>query len=152
MHYAAKIAWHMATEEPNGDAMLLEATKMGGDPLRKAANLAVLASSFQVNKFERATKVGHWGKNHVIDYETIAKRPREAAAKAARALDIPICDEDIERNVARLANVSAKQPNEAYSSDRQQAVDNQVYAEHRQVFDDALKWADRTLGPQGGET
>jgi len=151
MNYAARIAWHMATEVPNGDAMLQEASRMGGDPLRKAANMAVLASSFQINRFERATKVGHWGKNHLIDYETIAKSPHEAAAKAARALDIPISDADIERNVERLANVSAKQPNEAFSSDQQQAVDNQLYAEHRQVFDDALKWADRTLGPQDGD-
>lgn len=150
MNYAARIAWHMATAMPDGDAKLEEATRVGGDPLRKAANLAVLASSFQVNKFERATKVGHWGKDHLIDYEMIASNPHEAAAKAARALHIPITAEDIDSNVARFAKVSAKQPNEAFSSDRQQAVDNQLYAEHRQVFADALKWADRTLGPQRG--
>src|SRR5688572_3059216 len=85
MHHAAATAWHMATGLPEGDALLKEAVKAGGDPLRKAANLAVLARFLQVGTFQKAARAGGWGERHVIDYSTIARQPHEAASKAARA-------------------------------------------------------------------
>ena len=148
MHYAARIAWHLATDVPDGDIWLKEAVKAGGDPLRKAANLAILARAFQIYEFQRAAKAGGWNEDHVIDYETIAQSPHEATVSAARALDIGIDEADIERNVARLAKRSAKQPGEPFSSERQRLVDNQIHSEHGQVFADSLAWAESALGPQ----
>lgn len=148
MHYAATIAWHMAAEELDGDALLREAVAAGADPLRKAANLAVLARYLQVRLFQRAALAGGWNDDNVIDYDTITQSPREATAKATRALCVQIDEDDIERNVAYLADHYSKQPNEPFSSERQRLADRQVHIDHRQVFDDALAWAETALGPQ----
>jgi hypothetical protein len=148
MHHAASTAWHMASDLPDGDALLREAVAAGADPLRKAANLAILARYLQVGSFQRAARAGGWNDNHVIDYDLIAQSPFEATVQAARALDLDIDDDDIERNVARLAGRYSKQPNEPFSNDRQRLADSRVHAEHRQVFEDALAWAEATLGPQ----
>lgn len=148
MHYAAKIAWHMATDVPDGDALLREAIAAGADPLRKAANLALLARFLQVGSFQRAARAGGWGDNHVLDYDTITRYPIEATAKAARALDLGIDDNDIERNVARFIGRHAKHPSEPFSNDQQRLADRRVHSEHRQIFDEALAWAETALGPQ----
>jgi len=148
MRYIAKIAWNLATDLTDGDAMLLDAIGAGGDPLRKAANLAVLAQSFQMGAFERAAKAGDWNADHVVDSEEITHHPHEAAMKAAKALDLSLTAEDIELNVARLANRYSKLPSEPFSKDQQLAADRQLHLENRQVFDDALKWAEATLGPE----
>ncbi len=148
MHYAATIAWHMATDEADGDRLLKEAVSAGADPLRKAANLAILARYFQVGAFRRAAAIGGWNDNHVIDFDQINREPRAATAKAVAALDLSINDNDIDRNVARLSGRYAKQPDLAFSAERQQSADRAALADHRQVFDDALAWANITLGPQ----
>jgi hypothetical protein len=86
--------------------------------------------------------------HHVIDYEEIIESPIEAASKTVRALDLRIDDNDIERNLARLATRHAKHPIEAFSRNQQRHADPRVHAEHRQGFDDALVWAESALGPQ----
>lgn len=148
MHYAATIAWHMATEEEDGDALLRDAVVSGGGPLGKAASLAILARYLQVRLFQRAVLAGGWGDNNVIDYDTIIQSPHEATLKAARALCIAIEDSDIERNVAVLAGRYSKRPKELFSRERQRLSDRKVDSDYRQVFDDALAWAETTLGPQ----
>ena len=148
MHHAASIAWHMAIDEPDGDALLREAVAAGADPLRKAANLAVLARFLQVGAFQRAARAGGWEDDRVIDYDMIATQPYEAAVKAARALDLDIDGKAIEHNVERLEGRYAKQPEEPFSNYRQQLADRRVQSEHRQVFEDALNWAEFALGPQ----
>jgi hypothetical protein len=148
MHHAASIAWHMATDEPDGDALLREAVGVGADPLRKAANLAILARFLQVGAFQRAARAGGWNDAHVIDYDDITTQPLKAAAKAARALDLDVNDNDIEQNVERFAGRYAKQPDVQFSNDRQLVADRRVQSEHRQVFEDALAWAETALGPQ----
>ncbi|MEO8142089.1 MAG: hypothetical protein ABI617_05470 [Sphingomicrobium sp.] len=148
MHYAARIAWHMATDEPEGDALLKEAMRAGGDPQRKAANLAILARYFQVGKFQRAAQIGGWNDNHVIDFDHIINAPRDAAIKAVAALELEITETDIDRNVASLSGRYSKQPDVAFSPEARQSVDRAVLAEHRQLFDEALAWADATLGTQ----
>lgn len=148
MQYAAKIAWHMATGVPDGDALLKEAVKAGSDPLRKAANLAILARYLQVGTFQRAALLGGWNDDHVIDFDAITQTPHEAATKAASALDLDIDARDIERNVERFADRYAKQPGLSYSTERQISADRAIFTEHRQVFDEALSWAESTLGPE----
>ena len=148
MHYAARIAWHMAIEEPDGDELLKEAVRAGGDPLRKAANLALLARYFQVGTFQRAALIGGWNDNQVIDFDLITNSPHEAAAKAVAALGLDVSDTDIDRNVARQSGRYAKQPDLAFSAEQQRSSDRESLAEHRQLFDDALAWADATLGSQ----
>ena len=148
MQYAAKIAWHMATGVPDGDALLKEAVKAGADPLRKAANLAILARYLQVGTFQRAALLGGWNDDQVIDFDAIVRSPHDAATKAAKALDLDISANDIDRNVARLAGKYAKQPDMAYDANGRTAADRRLQADHRHVFNDALAWADRVLGPQ----
>ncbi len=148
MHYAAKIAWHMATDEPDGDELLKEAVRAGDDPLRKAANLAILARFFQVGIFRRAARTGGWGAGHVIDYDEIIRSPHDAAKKAVVALNLSVSDNDIDRNVEQLSGRYSKQPNRAFSPAAQRQSDRATLAGHRQVFDDALEWAERTLGSQ----
>lgn len=148
MHYAATIAWNMAVGEPDGDAMLKEAVRAGADPLRKAANLAVLARFLQVGSFQRAARAGGWNDDNVIDFDLITKAPHEATLKAARILKLGIDDKDIERNVERLARRYSKQPDATFSVEQERFADRAVLAEHGQVFDDALAWAESALGPQ----
>ena len=148
MHYAATIAWHMATDEPEGDALLKEAVRAGHDPLRKAANLAILARHFQVGIFQRAARIGGWNHKHVIDFDDVTNAPREAAIKAVAALDLHVTETDIDHNIAQLAGRYSKQPDVAFSFERQQSADRVALTQHRQVFDDALAWAETTLGPQ----
>ena len=148
MQYAATLAWHMATGVPDGDALLREAAAAGRNPLGKAANLAILARYFQVGWFQRAARAGGWDDSHVIDYQIITQSPGEATAKAARALGIDIDDNQIERNVQRHANRDAKRPGQAFSNDQRDRDDRLAHAEHRQVYDEALAWAESTLGPQ----
>jgi hypothetical protein len=148
MHYATKIAWLMAADVPNGDFLLREAVSAGVEPLRKAANLAILAHDFQIILFQRAVQVAGWNDDHVIDYDEIARSPHEAAVKAAGALDLGLSDNDIARNVARLANRNSKRPIEPFSNDEQRLADHRLHSEHSQVFEDALAWAETALGPQ----
>lgn len=148
MHYATWIAWFMATDEPDGDALLKEAVRAGSDPLRKAANLAVLARHFQVRAFRRAAQIGGWTDKHVIDFDLITSAPHEAAAKAVAALNLDITEAQIERNLAEMSGQHAKQLERKFSIERQQSADRTSLAGHRQVFDDALSWAETTLGPQ----
>lgn len=148
MRYIAKIVWNLATDVVDGDAMLLEAVGAGSDPNRKAANLALLAQSFQVGAFDRAAKAGDWDEGHVVDYQDIIQRPEEAALKAAKALDLDINGQDIRDNVERLANRYSKLPTEPFSSDRQREADDRLHFEYRHAFDDALKWAESRLGAE----
>jgi hypothetical protein len=148
MHYAARIAWHMATDEPDGDSLLMEAVRAERDPRRKAANLALLARYFQIGKFQRAAKIGGWNDNQVIDFDQITNAPREAAIKAVAALELQITEADIDRNVAQLTGRYSKHPGVAFSPEAQRAADGAMQAENRQLFDDALAWADATLGAQ----
>lgn len=148
MHYAARIAWHLSTEEPDGDALLKEAVRAGSDPLRKAANLAILARYFQVGTFQRAARIGGWNDDQVIDFDLITKSPHKAAVKAVAALDLDITAGDIDFNVKRLSGRYSKQPDKAFSPDAQQSAEQVALAGHRQMFNDALAWADATLGPQ----
>lgn len=148
MHYAGHIAWHLATDEPDGDAKLEEAIRAGGGPLGKAANIAILAHFFQVEKFRRAARIGRWNDDHVIDFDQFLKEPREAAVKAAAALDLAVTENDIDRNVERLSGRYSKQLEVQFSKERQDLTDRVALAEHRLVFDEAMAWAESTLGPQ----
>jgi hypothetical protein len=146
MHYAAKIAWNLATDVSQGDSLLKEATAVSRDPLTRAANLAILAQSFQANAFKRAAKAGGWNADNVIDLEDITKSPLEAAAKAAKALNLDIGENDIERNLARLDGRYSKEPGKHFSKEQQREEDRRVDHEHARVFADALKWGRRRLG------
>ena len=51
-------------------------------------------------------------------------------------------------NIAANAGRNAKLTGQPFSAERQQSADRVTLYEHRQLFDDALRWADSTLGPQ----
>ncbi len=148
MQYAARIAWSMAADEADGDELLKEAVRAGADPERKAANLAVLAHHLQVRAFRRAVHAGGWNDAHVIDFEELASAPRETAMRAVAALDMAIGEEDIDRNVARFAGRYSKQPDLAFSIERERAGHRAAATQHRLVFADALAWGEKTLGIQ----
>lgn len=148
MHHATKIAWHLAASAEHGDDLLREAVGAGSDPLRKAANLAVLSRYFQIGIFQRAARSGGWNADQVIDLDDIVRSPIDAAMKAAAALDLNVSHADLERNVRHHTKRYAKQPGRFYLAHRYEADDRVLLNEHRQVFDDALSWAEKTLGPQ----
>ena len=148
MHHSAKIAWHLAPEDENGEALLREAVAAGSDPLRKAANLTLLARYLQTGTFQRAARRGSWDGSNVIDLDDIIASPLNAATKAADALGLDLDPADLENNVRSLSKRHAKETGRFYLAHRYDAADRALLTEHRQVFDDALAWAERTLGPQ----
>ena len=99
-------------------------------------------------KTQKAILAGGWSDTNVIDFDAIIHAPLDAAMQAAAALDLGLDQTDIERNVDRLAGRYAKQPDASFSIERRSRADDAIMAEHRQVFDDALAWAETTLGPQ----
>lgn len=148
MHHSAKIAWHLAPDADNGEHLLREAVAAGADPLRKAANLTLLARFLQVGAFQRAARSGGWYDKHVIDLDDLVASPLDATTKAADALGLDMNSIDLENNVRSLSKRHAKETGRFYLAHRYDADDRALLIEHRQVFDDALAWAERTLGPQ----
>ena len=148
MRHAAQIAWHMAKVISGGEDLLAEAQGSSIDPLQQAANLALVDLHLQLTIFREAASKGGWDERHFVDYSDIIAAPRDAAQKTTAALDLPIDMGDIERNLDQLASRNAKIPSEAFSAIRQDAIHNQLHAEYGKFFDQALDWADKTLGSE----
>ena len=149
MAFAAQLAWHMASEIPEGDHLLELAVGAGRDPLAKAANMALVAHHLQLNAFGRALRRRGWGNDRFIDFRQVTGSPYDAALKACRALRLPIDGRDLERNVEKFTGKHSKVPSIAYSPVRQSAHDAAVLSHHGQSIETALAWSERVLGTEG---
>jgi hypothetical protein len=152
MQDIATFAWHMASDVEHGGELLREAESASVDEAGKIAHLAMVAHKLQMEAFETALGREGWAGAQVVDFETIASNPFEAAAKASRALQLELHREEIEDNVGRHASRNAKEPSLEFSLAHLKAVDRSVVNTYGRAFDAALEWAERLWGSEGALT
>jgi len=148
LKFTARLASHMASGLTNGDSILGAAVQGSGDPLGRAANLALLAHHLQLLAFQRAMMRGGWGADHIIDFQSIIESPFDAAWKACRSLRLTVERSDLKRSVKENAGKHSKEPSIDYSAAQRTADDRTVLDHHRLTFDAALSWAHRNLGTE----
>lgn len=146
LKFTAQLASHMASGLINGDRLLQAAVDGAGDPLGRAANLAMVAHHLQMLAFERAIERGGWGSNRVIDFQAIIESPLDAAWKTCRALRLSVEPADLEHSVRQKVGKHSKQPGIGYSAAHRTADDRAVLDHHGQTLDAAMAWAQRILG------
>ena len=146
LKFTAQLAVHMAAGLANGDSVLQAAVDGAGEPLGRAANLAMVAHHFQMLAFERAIERGGWGSDRIIDFQDIIESPLDAAWKACRGLRLSVERADLEHSVRQNAGKHSKQPGIGYSAAHRSADDRTVIDHHGQTLNAALSWAERNLG------
>ena len=146
LRFTGQLASQIASAFTDGDALLHAAISGAGDPLGRAANLAMVAHFLQMRTFERAIDQGGWSAERVIDFQTIIESPFDAARKACRALRLSVERSDLERSVRRHVGKHSKNPGVGYSAAFRRADDQAVLDHHAVTLNTALLWADRNLG------
>jgi len=146
--FIAQLAWHLASDVPDGDRLLQEAVDAAGDPLGRAANLAVLVHHLQLSLFDKALKRGAWHSDHVIDFDEVTTAPYDAAVRASHVLRLGLSPQQIEFAVERCARNHSKAPDIGFTLARRRSEDEAVDAHHQATMTAAVAWGDQVLGPQ----
>ena len=146
LKFTARLAAHMASGNANADRLLQAAVDGAGDPLGRAANLAMVAHHLQMLAFERVIDRGGWGSDRIIDFEAIIESPLDTAWKACRALRLSVEPADLAYSVRQKVGKHSKQPGIGYSAAHLTADDRAVLDHHGKTLDAALAWAERVLG------
>jgi hypothetical protein len=148
MEHTARLAWHMASDIPEGEALLGKAVEAAPDHVARSANFAMVAHQLQVDSFKHAMKRRGWTGENVIDFELIANEPFRAATKACRALELGLHYEERELSAEQYASRNAKQLEASFSVRELKGADSAVVGLHGKLFESSLEWAERTLGPE----
>ena len=138
--FAARLAAHLAPFVEGGAERLQAAIDAPVEPVGKVARLALAAHDFELRLFERAAAA------EVIDFAMIEESPFEAASAASDALQLGLDESEIEANCDRWTNANAK-ADASFSAEQRAAENAQVRAAYGAVMDDALAWAEDSLGP-----
>jgi hypothetical protein len=141
--FLIQLAAHLVPAVAGGDAMWQVGSVDTADPLDRAARLVLVAHALQGRLFAAGAD---WGEEHRIDFADLQRDLFGAAVKAARALDLPLSEEDIGEAVRVQQGRHAKQRGLDYSAERRAAEDDEVERHHGERIDRALQWAVATLG------
>jgi hypothetical protein len=111
-----------------------------GDQTAQLARLVALAHRMQSELFTAARLAGAWGDERCMDFADLMTRPIEAAATAAKLLELELPTAVIEANAAKWLGRNAKQPEAGYGAEARQSEDQDVEERFGKTIDDALTW------------
>jgi hypothetical protein len=110
------------------------------DQTAQLARLVALAHHIQSELYTAARLAGAWGEERCMDFADLMARPIEAAARAAKLLELELPTAVIEANAAQWLGRNAKQPEAGYGAEARQSEDQDVEERFGKTIDDALTW------------
>jgi hypothetical protein len=141
MEYVLRATSHLLKKERGSQALWDQAVDGASGGLEIALRIALVSLHLQLELFRDAIGRGGWSAMNVLSLEEIEADPVGACMIAARALDLEIGREDVERAAGDRAGIYAKDPSRSYSREARRCENEQIERAYGRLFDRAHEWA-----------
>lgn len=141
--FAARAAVHLSSEGKEYALMVAAALQADEDQSGQLARLALVLHAIQMRQLGAVAKQAQWGEGHWLGYSHLAADPFDAVQRAADALDLDIAPAAIDANISRWMTRDAKDPEAAFSAQRNALIADAARAEYGSTMEQALDWAER---------